>query len=78
MVSQPSVEELQQIARDGFGRDLSAEQAERYRGRLPVMGQAARLIDEWAARLDETAPAAVHRTPVECGNMDVTVGYSVQ
>ena len=78
MVSQPSIDDLQQIARDGFGRDLSAEQAERYRGRLPVMGQAARLIDEWAARLEETAPAAVHRTPVECGNMDGTGESSLQ
>lgn len=78
MVSRPSVEELQRIARDVFGRDLSAEQAERYRGRLPVMGQAARLIREWEAQLGETAPAAVHCTPVECGSMDATVESRLQ
>jgi hypothetical protein len=77
-MGQPSVEELQRIARDVFGRDLTAEQADRYRGRLPVMGQAARLIREWEARLGETTPAAVHRTPVECGSMDARVESRLQ
>jgi len=59
------VAELQAIARDIFGRDLSEEQAERYRGRLPVMGQAAHVIQEWEQTLADASPAAVHRTPVE-------------
>ncbi len=59
----PSVTELQRIAREDFGRELTEAQARRYGGRLPVMGQAARLIDEWGARLGEIWPAAVHRTP---------------
>ena len=59
----PSVTELQRIAREDFGRELTEAQARRYGGRLPVMGQAARLIDEWGARLGEIGPAAVHRSP---------------
>lgn len=77
-MSQPSVAELQRIARDVFGRDLTADQADRYRGRLPVMGQAAQLIQEWETRLGDTAPAAVHRTPVGCGEAYVAVESRLQ
>jgi hypothetical protein len=60
-----SVAELQAMARDVFGRGLSPAQAERYRGRLPVMAQAAQAIQDWERRLGDTGPAAVHRTPLK-------------
>lgn len=69
----PSVKELQRIAREDFGRELSDSQAKRYSGRLPVMRQAARLIDEWGARLGEIGPAAVHRTPRHSKDVHATI-----
>ena len=35
----PSSAELQQIAREAFGRELSEAQAEAYRARLPTMAK---------------------------------------
>ena len=77
-MTQPSVAELQAIARDVFGRDLSAAQADRYRGRLPVMAQAARAIQEWESRLGDIEPAAAHRTPLGHGNAHVAVESRLQ
>lgn len=62
-----SVTELQQMARDTFARDLTAEQAEAYRARLPVMVQAVQLVQAWEPRLRASEPAAVHHTPVSGG-----------
>ncbi|MDA2926027.1 hypothetical protein MYX78_02145 [Acidobacteria bacterium AH-259-G07] len=62
-MSQPSIAELQQMARDIFGRELTAAQAEAYRGRLPTMARAVYLLQDWEERLRESEPAAVHRTP---------------
>ncbi len=69
-MNQPSTAELQQMARDTFGRELSAAQAEAYRGRLPNMVRAAHILQEWEERLRNSEPAAVHRPPVEEGTED--------
>jgi hypothetical protein len=57
----PTTAELQQMARDTFGRELSAEQVQAYRGRLPVMVRAAHILQAWEAQLRHDEPAAVHR-----------------
>lgn len=59
--------ELQQLARQVFGRELSAAQAEAYRGRLVVMAQAVHILQAWEDRLRHSEPAAVHRTPAPEG-----------
>lgn len=56
----PTTAELQQMARNTFGRELSAEKAEAYRGRLPVMVRAAHILQAWEAQLRHDEPAAVH------------------
>jgi hypothetical protein len=58
-VEHPTTAELQQMARHTFGRELSAEQAEAYRGRLPVMVRAAHILQAWEAELRHDEPAAV-------------------
>jgi hypothetical protein len=68
-VNQPAIAELQQMARDTFGRELSAEQAEAYQGRLPTMVQAVRILQAWESRLRDTEPAAVHCTPKAEGDI---------
>ena len=64
-MAEPTVEELQRIARETFGRELSPEQAESYRGRLPTMDRAVRTLRAWAGRLWNVEPAPVYRVPVE-------------
>jgi hypothetical protein len=59
-VEHPTTAELQQMARNTFGRELSAEKAEAYRGRLPVMVRAAHILQAWEAQLRHNEPAAVH------------------
>jgi hypothetical protein len=60
-MSGPSIAELQRIAREAFGRQLSEAQAEAYRGRLPTMVQNVERLQRWAERLGDTAPAQVQR-----------------
>ena len=60
-----SVEELKRMARETFGRMLTAQQVEAYRGRLPVMVAAAKLLAEWEGRLGEVEPASVYGGPSE-------------
>ena len=60
---QLSIAELQHMARDTFGRELSPAQAEAYRGRLVVMARAVHILQEWEARLRSSEPAAVYRVP---------------
>ena len=55
-MADPSVAELQEMAREVFGRELSEAQAEAYRGRLPTMVRIVQRVR--AAR----APAARCRT----------------
>ena len=69
-VSQPSTAELQQMARDTFGRELSATQAEAYRGRLPAAVRAVHILRQWEERLLGSEPAAVHGALVPGGGDD--------
>lgn len=63
-MSRLSIAELQKMARDTFGRDLSAGEIEVYRTRLPAMVQAVTMLKEWEPRLRDTVPATVHVIPV--------------
>lgn len=63
-MSRFSIAELQQMARDTFGRDLSEGEIEVYRTRLPAMVQAVTMLKEWESRLNDTVPATVYVTPV--------------
>ena len=58
---EPSLQELQRLARETFGRELSEAQAEAYRGRLPTMAQNVLRLQQWAGRLGDTAPSQVQR-----------------
>jgi hypothetical protein len=68
-VEHPTTAELQQMARHTFGRELSAQQAEAYRGRLPVMARAAHLLQAWEAELRHDEPAAVHSPLASAGDI---------
>jgi hypothetical protein len=57
----PSIAELQQMAREAFGRELTAAEAEAYRGRLPTMAQNVRRLRQLEARLHAAEPAQVQR-----------------
>ena len=57
----PSIAELQQMAREAFGRELSAAEAEAYRGRLPTMAQNVRRLRQWEKHLRAAEPAQVQR-----------------
>ena len=61
----PTVEDLKRMALEAFGQVLTDQQAEAYRGRLPVMVAAVRLLADWQGRLGETEPASVYLGPVE-------------
>ncbi len=63
-MSRLSIAELQKMARDTFGRDLSEGEIEVYRTRLPAMVQAVTMLKEWESRLNDTVPATVHVIPV--------------
>ena len=60
-MSRPSLDELKQMARETFGRELSDAQAEAYRGRLPTMAKNVRLLRDWERRLGTTDPVLVQR-----------------
>jgi hypothetical protein len=59
----PSTAELQKLAREAFGRELSAAQAEAYRVRLPTMAKNVARLRQWERQLGELAPAQVQLTP---------------
>lgn len=63
-MSRFSIAELQKMARETFGRDLSEGEIEVYRTRLPAMVQAVAMLEEWESRLKDTVPATIHVTPV--------------
>jgi predicted Zn-dependent peptidase len=60
-MAEPSIAELQQMARESFGRELSEAQAASYRGRLPTMAQNVRRLRQWEERLRAVEPAQVQR-----------------
>jgi hypothetical protein len=64
-MTKPTVAEIQQIARETFGRELSAAQAEAYRGRLPTMARIVQRVRELEPRLRDAHPAQVMRVPHE-------------
>jgi hypothetical protein len=64
----PSTAELQRIAREAFGRELSADQAEAYRVRLPTMARNVARLREFERQLGDTAPAQVQITPADGGD----------
>ena len=55
----PSTAELQQIAREAFGRELSEAEAEAYRARLPTMARNLTRLRAWERQLGGTPPAQV-------------------
>jgi hypothetical protein len=59
----PSTAELQKLAREAFGRELSAAQAEAYRVRLPTMAKNVARLRQWERQLGDSAPAQVQLTP---------------
>jgi hypothetical protein len=72
-MEQPTTAELQQIARDVFGRELSLDEIEAYRGRLSVMIDAIRVLQAWEPQLRHSEPAAVHSTPLSEGDVHGTL-----
>jgi hypothetical protein len=60
-MSRPSLDDLKQMAREVFGRELSDAQADAYRGRLPTMAKNIRLLRDWERRLGTIDPALVQR-----------------
>ena len=58
----PSIAELQQMAREAFGRELTEAEAEAYRGRLPTMVRNVERLRQWEPHLRAAAPAQVQRT----------------
>jgi hypothetical protein len=60
-MAKPTTEELKQMARESFGRELSDAKAEAYRGRLPTMVQNLRRLRDWEPRLRHAEPALVQR-----------------
>jgi hypothetical protein len=62
-MADPSVAELQDMARTVFGRELSEAQAEAYRGRLPTMVRIVRRVRELEPRLRDAQPVQIARVP---------------
>lgn len=60
-MSEPTMLDLQRLAREVFGREISEAQAEVYRARLPAMARAVAIIKAWQQSLDAVEPAPVHR-----------------
>jgi predicted Zn-dependent peptidase len=57
----PPDAELQQMAREAFGRELSAAEVGNYRARLPTMVQNVRRLRHWEEHLRAVEPAQVQR-----------------
>lgn len=62
-MANPSIAELQEMARAVFGRELSEAQAEAYRGRLPTMARIVRRLRELEPRLRDAHPTQTMRVP---------------
>jgi hypothetical protein len=56
-----TIDDLKDMARTTFGRELSDAEAEAYRGRLPTMVENVRRLRAWAPRLRRAEPALVQR-----------------
>jgi hypothetical protein len=62
-MANPTVAELQEMAREVFGRELSEAQAEAYRGRLPTMARIVQRVRALEPRLREAHIAQMMRVP---------------
>jgi hypothetical protein len=62
MMPAPTTAELQRMALEAFGRELSEAQAEAYRPRLPTMARNVARLRAWEGKLGDTAPAQVQIT----------------
>ena len=60
-----STGELQQLAREVLGHDVSVDQAEAYRARLPTMARVVRTLRKWEPELREVEPAAIYYVLVD-------------
>jgi hypothetical protein len=60
-MAKPTTEELKEMARATFGREISDAQAEAYRGRLPTMVRNVQRLRERESRLRHAEPALVQR-----------------
>jgi hypothetical protein len=60
-MANPTVLELQEMARTTFGREVSEAQAEAYRGRLPTMARIVRRVRELEPRLRDAHPTQIMR-----------------
>ena len=56
-----SIDDLRRQALDVFGKELTDEQLEVYKGRLPTMLQNVRLLQDWEKRLEQAHPAQIQR-----------------
>jgi hypothetical protein len=62
-MANPTVAELQEMARTVFGRELSEAQAEAYRGRLPTMVRIVQRVRALEPRLRDAHPAEIMQVP---------------
>jgi hypothetical protein len=62
-MANPTVAELQEMARTVFGRELSEAQAEAYRGRLPTMARIVQRVRALEPRLHDARPLQIARLP---------------
>ena len=62
-MTKPSVQEVQEIARTHFGRELSEEEALAYRGRLPTMARIVGRVQQLEPRLRDAHPAQIMHVP---------------
>jgi hypothetical protein len=60
-MANPTVAELQEMARTTFGREVTEAQAEAYRGRLPTMARIVRRVRELEPRLRDAHPTQIMR-----------------
>jgi hypothetical protein len=60
-MAKPTTDELKEMARETFGRELSDAQAAAYRGRLPTMVQNVQRLRAWESRLRHAEPALVQQ-----------------
>ncbi len=63
-MSEPSDDELREMARRLLGRDLEGEGGAVLRARLRNMARVRALLADWEARLGETAPMTVTPVPM--------------
>ncbi len=62
-MKKPSIAELQHMARETFGRDLSEAEAQASRARLPGMVRTVSLLEQWGERLRHAEPAVTYSLP---------------